>query len=397
MMAAKPERDECVPNDHTLTDIAVFIPSYSGGGAEKVALFVARSLAEVGYRVDLVTACGTGELRGDLPESVRSVELSAITEILALPSYLQYLRHQRPRLVIALIHSATLTAAIGKCFFSSIPVILSVRNAMKRPRHSQWWLRNWFGFVPERLFLPQCEAISAVSNGVAREVEAVLDLPKDWVSTIYNPVSSQGSDAKILDGDHLRIFEKPVVLGVGRLVRQKNFSVLLQAFAEVCQSHDANLVILGRGPFKKRLRKEAIRLGIADRLFLPGRVPNTHAYMVQCAVFVLCSDFEGCPNVCLEALEAGAAIVATNCRYGPDELLDRGRFGRLVEVGDVMGLAAAISEELGNYPDGANVDNADRLNWLTNFDPTRIARQYVELASSQIGSPPAKISSVASE
>jgi glycosyltransferase involved in cell wall biosynthesis len=89
--------------------------------------------------------------------------------------------------------------------------------------------------------------------------------------------------------------------------------------------------------------------------------------MVQCAVFVLCSDFEGCPNVCLEALEAGAAIVATNCRYGPDELLDRGRFGRLVEVGDVKGLAAAISEELGNYPDGANVDNADRLNWLTNF------------------------------
>jgi glycosyltransferase involved in cell wall biosynthesis len=237
--------------------------------------------------------------------------------------------------------------------------------------------------------------ISAVSNGLAREVEAVLDLPRGKVSTIYNPVGLSDPDANGLDEDHQHMFARPVVLGVGRLVKQKNFLALLQAFAEVCQSHDANLVILGRGPLHEQLRKEAVRLGIAERLHMPGRVRTAHAYMRQSAVFVLSSDFEGCPNVCLEALAAGAAIVATNCPHGPDELLDGGRFGRLVEVGDVKALAAAISAELDKYTAGAMAESADRHNWLAKFHPSDIARQYVDLASSQIGAPAVQLHRVA--
>jgi glycosyltransferase involved in cell wall biosynthesis len=134
----------------------------------------------------------------------------------------------------------------------------------------------------------------------------------------------------------------PVVLGVGRLSKQKDFPLLLRAFAEVRRVREARLLILGEGEERSSLATMIEALGLDADAALPGFVQNPFAYMARAAVFVLSSAWEGSPGALIQALACGAPVVATDCESGPREILQGGRFGRLVPTGDVTALAAAI-------------------------------------------------------
>ena len=122
----------------------------------------------------------------------------------------------------------------------------------------------------------------------------------------------------------------PVILAAGRLAPQKDYPTLLRAFAEVARSRPARLVILGQGVERERLLELAERLGVADRFDLPGFDVNPFRYMSRASVFVLSSRYEGFPNVLAQAMACGAPVVSTDCRSGPSEMLEGGRWGRLV-------------------------------------------------------------------
>jgi glycosyltransferase involved in cell wall biosynthesis len=192
---------------------------------------------------------------------------------------------------------------------------------------------------------PRADGIAAVSGGVADDLAAVVGLPRQRVRVINNPVivpelasmSAQPCDHPWLTGDH-----PPVLLAVGRLAPQKDFTCLLRAFAQVRASTTARLLILGEGPERARLEALARDLGVADDVMLPGWVGNPYPYMARADLFVLSSRWEGLPTVLIEALYCGLRIVATDCPSGPREILDEGRFGALVPVGDPDALAAEI-------------------------------------------------------
>jgi glycosyltransferase involved in cell wall biosynthesis len=359
-------------------DLAIFIPSYAGGGGERIGLFLARALADAGLRVDLVVACAHGPLREEPLPGVTKVELGAVTEILAAPAWVHYLKRARPRCAMSLIHTANFSSGIGAFFVPDVPVIINLRIALRCDPAAQWWFRRWFGFGPERRAYKRAARIVGVSQGVADEAAELFEVPAHKVLTITNPRRSRDTSGDIAPV-HEPLFEKPVVLGVGRLAPQKDFAMLLRAFADVAARRDLNLVILGKGPERASLEALAKELGVAGRVFFPGFVDNPEVYARRARVFALSSRNEGFPGALIEALEAGAAIVSTDCPFGPREVLDGGRFGRLVPVGDAKSFGAAIEAELDELDVGPNARRAERADWMQRYEPEVITARYLSL------------------
>lgn len=364
--------------DSTRPDLALLIPSYAGGGGERVALFLARTLAASGLRVDLVVACAHGELRDEPLPGVNKVELGALTEILAAPAWIRYIRRVRPRCAMSMIHTANFSSGLGARFDSDVPIIVNLRIALRCDPGAQWWFRKWFGFGTERFLYKRAARVVGVSQGVADEAAVLFSLPPDKVLSIPNPRRSREASLQIAP-EHEAWFDKPVVLGVGRLAAQKDFATLLRAFSEVAPKRDLNLVILGKGPERAALENQARALGIDDRVFFSGFIPNPEAYLRRARVFALSSRNEGFPGALIEALEAGAAIVSTDCPFGPREVLDEGRWGQLVPVGDSSALAMALLAELDRADVGHAARRQERADWMRRYDPDVITDRYVEL------------------
>jgi glycosyltransferase involved in cell wall biosynthesis len=359
-------------------DLAIFIPSYAGGGGERIALFLARALANAGLRVDLVAACAHGPLRDECLPGVTKVDLGAVTEILAVPAWIRYLKRARPRCAMSMIHTANLSSGIGASFVPDVPVIINLRIALRCDPAAQWWFRGWFGFGPERLVYRRAARIVGVSQGVADEAAELFEVPPRRVLSIPNPRRSRGASGEIAPV-HEPLFAKPVVLGVGRLAPQKDFAMLLRAFADLTSSRDLHLVILGEGPERASLEAQAKALDVSGRVFFPGFVDDPDAYARRARVFALSSRNEGFPGALIEALETGAAIVSTDCPFGPREVLDGGRFGRLAPVGDADEFSAAIEAELDAPDIGPDARRAERADWMQRYEPEVITARYLSL------------------
>jgi glycosyltransferase involved in cell wall biosynthesis len=158
--------------------------------------------------------------------------------------------------------------------------------------------------------------------------------------------------AEPLDHPWAALGAPPLVLAVGRLAEVKDFPTLLRAFACVRAVRPARLVILGEGREREALEALAAGLGLGpDVLLMPGYDPNPLRWMARAAVLVSSSRWEGMPGVLIEAMAAGCPVVATDCPGGSAEILEHGRLGRLVPVGDDAAMAAAILATLAAAPD----------------------------------------------
>ena len=175
----------------------------------------------------------------------------------------------------------------------------------------------------------------------------------DRIHTIYNPVLSPDLDRKALESaGHPWIDDpvRPVVLAIGRMKKVKDFSTLLSAFARLLAQRPAKLIVLGEGRLRPKLLSLAQRLRIAEHVDFPGFVKNPYAYLSRADLFVLSSRYESLSNVLIEALACGCPVVSTDCPVGPREILEGGRFGALVPVGDPEALAAAMARALDEPP-----------------------------------------------
>jgi glycosyltransferase involved in cell wall biosynthesis len=174
-------------------------------------------------------------------------------------------------------------------------------------------------------------------------------LPRERIAVVYNPVITPAMMAQAAQSPNHPWFapgEPPVILGAGRLTRQKDFFTLLRAFAEVRRCRTARLMIVGEGEDRPALEALARDLGVADDVSLPGFQENAMAYMARSAVFVLSSAWEGLPTVLIEALAAGTRVISTDCPSGPREILQDGSLGTLVPVAAPAELASAILRAL---------------------------------------------------
>jgi glycosyltransferase involved in cell wall biosynthesis len=330
--------------------IAFFLPSLNGGGAERVVLNLMQGITERGLPVDLVVAAATGPLLAQLPVAVRLVDLKAKRVIRSLVPLTGYLRRERPRVLISSMNYANLIALwAGRLSGSRTPVIVTVHTTLSYSRPQQARLSPGLWARLFRNFYPWASSVVAVSRGAADDFARVSGLPGDMIEVVYNPVITPDLLAGARKPPPHPWFapgEPPVFLGVGRLTRQKDFSTLIRAFAQVRQERTSRLLILGDGEDRATLTALANELDVAADVALPGFQENAAGFMAASAVFVLSSGWEGLPTVLIEALAAGTRVVSTDCPSGPREILQDGRLGALVPVGDAAALAHAMIEAL---------------------------------------------------
>jgi glycosyltransferase involved in cell wall biosynthesis len=350
-------------------------------------LLAAREFVTRGYVVDIVVGQNRGDLREEVPEGARVVELEAGAKWRALgfavvadpsglrpllrwklpgklrylPSLVRYFRSARPDAIYAATAPFNLMAVWARRLANlDSRVVVSEHNQLSGETVGN---HKWRYDCPPSLLCRgylQADGIVSVSNGVAGELSEHAGIPANRITTVYNPVVGPVLEAKTREAvDHpwFAAGEPPVIIGVGKLKPQKDFPMLIRAFARVREKRPARLVILGgvRNPDKDAEYLDELKalpraLGVADDVDFAGFVSNPFAFMSRAALFVLSSRWEGLPTVLIEALACGCPVVSTDCPSGPAEILDHGRVGPLVPVGDDAALADAMIEVLDHPP-----------------------------------------------
>lgn len=202
-----------------------------------------------------------------------------------------------------------------------------------------------------RWFYPWADCIVAVSQGVADDLRKLLKISDTRVQAIYNPVITPDLQVQVradLDHPWFQNREPPVILAIGRLTAQKDYPLLIAAFAQTLKTHRARLLILGEGEERPALENLIRDLGLEDDVSMPGFVSNPFPYIVRSATFVLSSRWEGLPGVLIEAMYCGVPLISTDCPSGPREILLDGEYGRLVPIQDVEALSVAMCDALDN-------------------------------------------------
>lgn len=328
--------------------ISIFLGSLEGGGAQRVMLNLGHEFVERGIKVDLVLAKAVGAYLEDVPSGIKIINLESKRVLTSLPKLVKYLRREKPDALLSSLEHTNLVA-IWATWFAGLntKLVVTVHNTLSQANINVSNLRRWATRHLINEFYPWADAVVVVSEGAREDLLRITTLNPEQVQTIYNPVVTPSLLEKAktpLDHPWFAPGEKPVVLGIGRLTEQKDFPNLIRAFAKVREQYPARLVILGEGEDKLMLESLVSKLDVKDDVHFSGFVNNPYTYMAHAAVFVLSSKWEGLPTVLIEALATGTPVVATDCKSGPREILDNGRYGKIVPIENDDALAAGILE-----------------------------------------------------
>ncbi|MDZ5697964.1 glycosyltransferase family 4 protein [Chelativorans sp. M5D2P16] len=336
--------------------VTLVLPSLAAGGSERIATFMASHWAERGWRVTVVTLeaedteayypthprvevlrLGLPTAPGNWFQATRLV----IQRVLRLRrAFLQL----SPNLIISFLTRTNILAVIAASG-TGIPVIISERNNPERQRVGPFWV--WL----RRLCYPRAFGLVAMTRG-ALELFPCVPRERRWV--VPNPVVLPSGVTACRSGG--------ILVAVGRLVPQKGFDLLLEAFARIAAKHDNwHLTIWGEGPERPRLTAQRDALGLKGRVALPGVSSTPGQWLAAADAFVLSSRYEGWGNVLAEAMAAGLPSVSFDCPFGPEDMITDSVNGLLVPDGDVDALSTALSRLLSDEVLRKRLGEAARL------------------------------------
>ena len=327
--------------------IGLLVNDLTGGGAEKAVILYARYLsADAGHEVAIYTL-ESADQAYKLPPSVPRRTLVSgrlnrgVGRIASLPIQAAELtaRFRKDEIDVGLsfLQRANAVNALSRRFGNKAKIALSEQNFAQdvypRDRLSGQVMRAII-----RTTYPLADRVLAASLDVKVGLEE-LGLPPDLIEVAHNPVEvppGRGQQPRTLGT------RPAIITTVGRLVDLKDHPTLIRAFARVRESHEATLQIVGAGPNKDRLAALAGELGVSEDVLLLGWHDDPYSVLQESDIFVLSSTTEGFGIVLVEALACGLPAVSTDCKGGPREILEDGRSGLLVPVGDPEPMAAAI-------------------------------------------------------
>jgi len=295
------------------------LPSFAGGGAERVTLLLAGLLPACGVPTQLLVLDGRGPLAASVPAGLPTKVLDHPRVRLALRGIARHLSRTRPDIVLSSFDY--LTAALALVLLAArwrprlvareanLPSLATAGGGTNR------WLR-----LAARLAYPRCDLVIASSRRMADELAARYRVPAEKLLVLPNPVDEPAiraqaalDPAPALDPPPGRLF-----VAAGRMVPQKGFDRLIALWTGT--RADDRLVLLGDGPDRAALERQAAGLGLAGRIHFPGFVANPWAWYARADAVLLPSRFEGMPNVALESLACGTPVVATPESGGVAEL-----------------------------------------------------------------------------
>ncbi len=332
--------------------ICVAVSAFSRTGVPLAQLRFARALAEKGHDVDFLI--GGIDLRS--PELCYPV-VSGVNIITLEQSKVRnmffplcsYLRKATPDVVFsaedhfngAFLLAAIATASRAKISGSSrVPPSDSYSNAI--------FSKRWFKKQLMRAVMWRADALTCVSKDMVDDYRHYFGSSAPHVG-VYNIIVDKASLLRMqepLDDPWFNDRSSPLLVAAGTLTTRKGFADLIRAMHELSKTKKARLVILGEGPLRAKLQSLIDELGLSESVRLHGLVDNPLKYYARANIFALSSYAEGLPNVLVEAMMCGCTPVATDCRTGPREVFDGGKYGYLVPVGDSVALAAGMASAI---------------------------------------------------
>ena len=409
------------------THIAVLSPSLAGQGAERKALHITAGLLARGHRVDLLLQRLVCHYPEEVPDHARIFFTSGRSDrrtrvvmgrvdtvfrptvLEPLPWRVRYprigtlnrvprrqypllLSTRLPRWAVSIAHHLDRErpdALLAMNVLAASAAAMALNIARHRPRtvatlHEP--LKQGRLLRRARHSYPRMDAAVGVSRGVSAEFKKISGLDRERIHVIYNPVVSEHLKRKAGEPVNHPWFDRsdsPVVLAIGKLNERKDFPVLLAAFSRLLTERSARLVVLGEGRMRKRLVSLAKALRISDHVDFPGFQENPYAFLAKADLFVLSSRHEALPTVLIEAMACGCPVVSTDCPFGPREILEDGRLGPLVPVGDAEALAEAMARVLDEPP------SRDLLRERASFfSVERAVERYEQLLLGEDGASP---------
>ena len=261
-------------------------------------------------------------------------------------NFASYLKRETPEVLITALEDTNLTAILAHVL-AKVPtrIVITVHNNLtQESKHLKSFKRQLVPYFVRWVY-PLADLVIAVSHGVAKDLQK-LGVSSDKIKVIYNPIITPEFRSRVQASPKHPWFEDskiPVILGVGRLEQQKEFSTLIEAYSQVRRRIPSRLMILGEGSQHTALIRLCKDLKLEDQdVTFPGFVENPFSYMAKASVCVLSSAWEGFGNVLVESMGAGTPVVSTDCPSGPSEVIENGKYGKLVPVGDAQKMAEEI-------------------------------------------------------
>jgi glycosyltransferase involved in cell wall biosynthesis len=347
-------------------DVAIMLHDLSETGVARNALSIAGAANREGLRTEVWVVDRVGPLIAQIPGGVSLVTLSGrapkwasrrLADIAVIGSLARAYRQRRPKVVFSAGNHFHITASAAYLLAGSPKFVRLLFRASNPPFCGHNIRIGVFLAWLYRLRFRGARRIISVSEELNRILVNSIRLDPRRVVTIANSIDLEAAAeraAQPLDHPWFAVGEPPVILGIGRIAPQKNFSLLLKAFAQARLARPSRLVIIGDGAGAElaQLRELAASLGLTSAdVWFAGHQPNPLKFLAHARLFVLSSNWEGMSNVLLEAMACGCPIVATDCPTGVRELLEDERIGAIVPVGNVGMMAQALLAKLDETPD----------------------------------------------
>ncbi|CZF77481.1 glycosyltransferase [Grimontia marina] len=345
------------------------------GGAEQVFLSIAKELKKiVEAEISFIVDSKNGENVKTAEElGFRVISLEANRTMSSIFPLKHLLDSEKPEIMVSAYTDTNAACLISKVLSKShCKVIVSEHASLKEHWGKKSILKRYILRFYVSYIYQLASKVICVSNGLKNQVVSLLG-SNTPVETIYNPVRYRPYE-KIVERNKER---RPILqlLAVGRITEQKDYSTLINAIPKILKYREVSLTIVG-GIFCEKeyskLKALITSLGIESCVHFVGYTDNVAEYYKSADIFVLSSAWEGFGNVIVEAMAFGLPVVATNCNYGPSEILEDGRYGRLAPVSDSYSLAKAILEEA----ERPLINRSDLISRSTEFSEENIASQY---------------------
>lgn len=335
--------------------LLIYIHSLENGGAERVVANLANYWASIGWDITVVTVAshasdfyvldpGVSRICLDLTGSSRNVLAGFTRTARRAQALRRILQRVQPDIALSAMHTANVILALAARGLPRLRTIGSEHNfPPKAPMGIIWetMRRHAYGRLTAVVALTQECADWLAAHSHARRI-LVIPNPVAW------PLSS--NEPRIRPAAFCSA-GRQVLLGVGRLSEEKNFSALIDIFSRLAPRHpDWDLVILGEGPERHALTAQVRAAGLEQRIFLPGSVGNMGDWYERAALYAMSSHFEGFPNTLVEAMAYGLPAVSFDCDTGPRDIIRHDVDGFLVPPGDTDGMASALDRLMVDEP-----------------------------------------------
>lgn len=332
--------------------VALVLPSLKFGGAERVALNLAKAFKAKGIEVDFLLMSFEGEFLAEAMQHHKVVDLRCRRTWMLPGKLVAYLWQHKPDALISSFWKLNLCACLAGLLNPRIKLALWEHSP---PSHSN---PAWLYAISASLFYQLATSIIAVSSGVESDVLRHTRGLRRKTLVIFNPIQPP-QDPVSLD----KTTAGRRIIWVGRLDTPKNPGLALEAFALLPKKSGYTLQFIGDGRMGPALQQRAVALGLEQSVEFLGFQENPYSFMKEADLLVLSSDSEGLPTVLIEAMYVGLRVVGTDCGAGIHDILEDQRYGSIVPLGNPHALANAIEGELNISCDRqAQIDGAKRFN-----------------------------------